>query len=132
MQGALDSIRDSLRARQYGGQLIVLLLCALFCAEMFFSARRVSQTADEPTHLYSGYRYLVCGDLTISPEHPPLAKMIAALPILPMNVAANCEMFPSGDLGQAYFCLNWLYSQDWRSALARARFAISEWRRLSV
>jgi len=104
---------------------ILALLSAILLGQLFFSPRRVSQTADEATHLYSGYRYLVCGDLTISPEHPPLAKMIAALPILPMNVAANCEMFPSGDLGQAYFCLNWLYSQDWRSALARARFAIS-------
>ena len=93
--------------------------------QLLLSVRQVSQTADEATHLYSGYRYLKCGDLTVSPEHPPLAKVIAAAPLLPMNFAVNCAPFKGNDLQQAFAGLTWLYSQNWPVALARARMAVS-------
>ena len=92
---------------------------------MPFSVRQVSQTADEATHLYSGYRYLKCGDLTVSPEHPPLAKVIAAAPLLAMNFAVNCAPDKGNDLQQAFASLTWLYSQNWPAALAGARMAVS-------
>lgn len=106
-------------------RLILVLLCIVFCAELFSSTRQLSQTADEATHLYSGYRYLVCSDLTVSPEHPPLAKAVAAIPLVAMNLPANCEPFKGGDREQALMCLNWFYSQDWHSILPRARLAAS-------
>ena len=74
--------------------------------QLLFSVRQLSQTADEATHLYSGYRYLKCGDLTVSPEHPPLAKVIAAAPLLPMNFAVNCAPVRGSDLQQAFASLN--------------------------
>jgi 4-amino-4-deoxy-L-arabinose transferase-like glycosyltransferase len=36
---------------------------------------------DEPTHLMAGFSYLDTGDFRLNPEHPPLAKMWAALPL---------------------------------------------------
>jgi 4-amino-4-deoxy-L-arabinose transferase-like glycosyltransferase len=105
--------------------LIPVVLCALLWGQLFLSSRQLSQTADEATHLYSGYRYLKCGDLTVSPEHPPLAKIIAATPLLPMNLAVNCAPFKGDSVQQAFASLNWLYSQNWPVALARARLAIS-------
>lgn len=105
--------------------LIPILLCAVIWAQLFLSSRRISQTADEATHLYSGYRFLKCGDLTVSPEHPPLAKVIAAAPLLPMNVAVNCVPFKGDALQQAFASVNWLYSQNWPTVLARARAAAS-------
>ena len=105
--------------------LIPVALCAAMLGQLPFSVRQVSQTADEATHLYSGYRYLKCGDLTVSPEHPPLAKVIAAAPLLAMNFAVNCAPFKGNDLQQAFASLTWLYSQNWPAALASARMAIS-------
>jgi len=37
---------------------------------------------DEPIHLFAGYSYLKWGDFRTNPEHPPFAKMWAALPLL--------------------------------------------------
>ena len=105
--------------------LIPAALCAVLLGQLLFSDRQLSQTADEATHLYSGYRALKCGDFTVSPEHPPLAKTIAAATLLPMNFAVDCAPFMGGELQQAFVCLNWLYSQNWPAALARARVAVS-------
>ncbi len=85
----------------------------------------MSQTADEATHLFAGFRYLKCGDLTVSPEHPPLAKTIAAAPLLGMNFSVNCSPFHGNDVEQSITAVNWLYSQNWKPALARARVAVS-------
>ncbi len=105
--------------------LIPAALCTVMLGQLLLSVRQLSQTADEATHLYSGYRSLKCGDFTVSPEHPPLAKAIAAAPLLPMNFAVDCAPFKGGELQQAFVCLNWLYSQNWPAALARARVAVS-------
>ncbi len=45
-----------------------------------------SQTSDETVHLVGGYSYLVTGDYRLNPEHPPLLKMVAALPLLGMPI----------------------------------------------
>jgi len=105
--------------------LVPVLLCVVMFGQLFLSSRRLSQTADEATHLFSGYRYLKCGDLTVSPEHPPLAKVIAAAPLLAMNLAVDCTPFKGDNLHQAFASLSWFYSQDWPIALARARAAVA-------
>lgn len=48
---------------------------------MIFSAKSDSQTTDEAIHLYSGVTYLQKKDFRLDPEHPPLIKEIAALPL---------------------------------------------------
>jgi 4-amino-4-deoxy-L-arabinose transferase-like glycosyltransferase len=106
-------------------RLILVFLCTILFGQLLFSSRRLSQTDDEATHLYSGYRYLQCGDLTVSPEHPPLAKIVAAIPLLATKPAVNCSPFKGDDITQAISGLKWLYGQDWRSALVRARIAVS-------
>jgi tetratricopeptide (TPR) repeat protein len=45
-----------------------------------------SPTIDEPVHLLGGYSYLKWHDFRVNPEHPPLVKMWAALPLLWMEV----------------------------------------------
>ncbi|MFZ1915946.1 MAG: phospholipid carrier-dependent glycosyltransferase [Terriglobales bacterium] len=105
--------------------MIPTILCAVLFGQVLFSSRQLSQTADEVTHLYSGYRYLKCGDLTISPEHPPLAKIIAAAPLLPMNLAVTCAPFRGTDLQQSLEALDWVFAQDWHPAFLRARLAVS-------
>src|SRR5215467_190688 len=45
-----------------------------------------SPTIDEPVHLFSGYSYLKWGDFRANPEHPPLAKLWAAVPLLTLDI----------------------------------------------
>ena len=61
--------------------LIVLLLLLTFLIP-FLSMRTFSPVSDEITHLPSGYSYLKTGEIKLNPQHPPLIKMLAALPLL--------------------------------------------------
>src|SRR5437588_6138451 len=54
----------------------------VFCIEALLAASRLSATSDEPLHLAAGYSYWQTRDFRINPEHPPLAKLLAALPLL--------------------------------------------------
>jgi hypothetical protein len=98
------------------------ILCVVLAAQLFFSLRHISQEADESTHLYSGYRALKCGDFSFSPEHPPLAKMIAAAPLLADRVQVDCA---TNRANEAKASLDWLYSQQWHKMLSHSRAAIS-------
>lgn len=100
-------------------------LCAIMLGQLLGSGLQLSQTSDEATHLYAGYRYLKCGDFTVSPEHPPLARVVAAAPLLPLHFAVNCAPVQGDNVQQALASLDWLYSQNWPVALARARMAVS-------
>jgi 4-amino-4-deoxy-L-arabinose transferase-like glycosyltransferase len=57
------------------------VLLALFALQLVLHASRTSVTTDESFHLLAGYRYWQCGDFGVNPEHPPLLKLVAALPL---------------------------------------------------
>src|ERR1700693_4207153 len=46
-----------------------------------------SPTSDETSHLVAGYSYLIAHDYRLNPEHPPLLKKLAALPLLAMRIS---------------------------------------------
>lgn len=50
-----------------------------------------SATTDEAVHLAAGYTYLTRGDFRFNPEHPPLPKVLAALPLLALKPDINAE-----------------------------------------
>jgi hypothetical protein len=50
------------------------------------SARGENQTWDEGIHISSGYSYLAYGDYSWNTEHPPLVKMVSALPLMRMGL----------------------------------------------
>ncbi len=61
----------------------ILAAIALICAALvWWSAWGQSVTSDEAAHLPAGYSYLRTGDFRLNPEHPPLAKLVCALPVL--------------------------------------------------
>ena len=43
---------------------------------------RESLTFDEDDHMFAGYMMWKAGDYGLNPEHPPLVKLLATLPIL--------------------------------------------------
>jgi len=125
LQAIIDRARSRPKHRVWTERLISILFCAFFLAELLFSVRHLSQTVDEPVHLYTAYRYVRCGDLTLSPEHPPFAKVIAITPLLFMDFDLDCTPRKLNELEQFNASLDWLYAHDWRRGLQRARMAIS-------
>lgn len=72
---------------------IVLLVGAIFAASVISFARNSSATYDEIAHLSAGYSYLRWDDYRLNPEHPPLVKKLAALPLLwRTNWPANVDL----------------------------------------
>ncbi len=57
----------------------------LFAIHLALIARANTITWDEPDHIYSGYMSWR-GDFGLNPEHPPLVKFVATLPLLPMRL----------------------------------------------
>lgn len=64
----------------------VAALAALFALLATSSLLSESQTSDEAIHIAAGYAHLTRADFLLNPEHPPLAKEIAAIPLLFMRV----------------------------------------------
>ncbi len=62
-----------------------LLLAALVVQGLGF-IRESSRTSDEAAHLLSGYLSLTAGRFDLNREEPPLIKMWAALPLLPLGL----------------------------------------------
>jgi len=81
------------------GLLAAALLALLFVQGLVFITES-SQTSDEGAHLAAGYSYLTAGDFRLNPEHPPLIKELAALPLLALGLD-----FPGGAL--------WDQAEEW-------------------
>ncbi len=100
----------------------VALLCLIFISQLLLSVRRQSETFDEPCHMYSGYRILKYGDFGINPEHPPLLKMVAAMPLLKLkNEPPDQKIFFRGACALGGRAL--LSNNDTGKLLFRARSA---------
>ena len=74
----------------------VTLLLAVMAAELALSARQQSQTFDEAAHIFAGYRYWKTFDFGANPEHPPLVKLVAAIPLL--RLPLRVPSIPDADL----------------------------------
>ena len=64
----------------------LVILIGLFSLISIGAIRQLSPTVDEPVHLLSGYAALKWSDYRANPEHPPLAKLWAALPLLAFDI----------------------------------------------
>jgi hypothetical protein len=101
----------------------VCFLLIVLSLQLFFSVRRESQTWDEANHIFTGYRSWTHADFGLNPEHPPLVKLLATLPLLwlPLKSPALEERFFKEDAflrGKEF-----LYQNDADKILARTRTA---------
>lgn len=64
----------------------VIALLAVLVFQIAFSVRRESLSWDEGDHIFAGYMSWKHADFGLNPEHPPLVKMVAAVPLLPMGL----------------------------------------------
>ncbi|HEV7241768.1 MAG TPA: glycosyltransferase family 39 protein [Thermoanaerobaculia bacterium] len=58
----------------------IVALTAIAVVRVSLAQRHFSATHDEPAHIASGYEWLT-GTYTLDPSHPPLARVIGALPL---------------------------------------------------
>ena len=79
-----------------------IVLLALFAGLSFQEMRDDSLTADERVHLPAGYSYWRTGDFRLNPEHPPLIKLLCALPLLPLDLTLPPLEPPSGTTPHVY------------------------------
>lgn len=103
----------------------VIVLLVILEAQLLYSVRHESLTWDEGDHIFAGYMSVKHHDLGLNPEHPPLVKMIAALPLQGMNLREpqlqhrffKTEAYLSGrDL---------IFQNDFQTIINRARTAAS-------
>jgi len=72
-----------------GISILALLLLALMFLLAGGAALRESVTIDEVAHIGAGVSYLQKFDLRYNEEHPPLAKVLAALPLVMRGIHAD-------------------------------------------
>ncbi len=63
----------------------LVLICLAAFSFMWFAARGDSAIMDELAHIPAGYGYVHNLDYRLNPEHPPLVKALAMLPVLFLN-----------------------------------------------
>ncbi len=85
---------------------VAVCMLAMFLM-MAMSVQRLSPTFDEPVHVVSGLALLQQRDARLNPEHPPLMKVLAALPLIR-------SVHP--DYNDRYFCAyypcQWTFSES--------------------
>ena len=106
--------------------LIAAGLLAILALLLFTSVRQESQTFDESTHLFAGFEYWKHGDFGRNPEHPPLVKMLAALPLLSMGLREPPPFpFPYFKAQDYVNGAQFLYSADADALLLRGRLVVA-------
>jgi 4-amino-4-deoxy-L-arabinose transferase-like glycosyltransferase len=60
----------------------VFALLVVQALQMAFVVHRESLTFDEDNHIFAGYMMHKTADFGLNPEHPPLVKLLATLPLL--------------------------------------------------
>ena len=73
------------RTNRYATAAVVLLLLIL-SAQVLHAIHGQSLTWDEDDHIFAGYESWKTHDFGLNPEHPPLVKLLATLPLLPLHL----------------------------------------------
>ncbi len=71
------------------GLLVACILCNVSLAAL--ALKNKNHTVDEVVHISAGYTYLTNFDFRLNPEHPPLVKMVAAIPLLFMHLDGKID-----------------------------------------
>ncbi len=78
--------RPVFSTRPWLSPLLVAAMLMVMVVEIAAAVHGQSPTWDEGDHLFSGFMSLRTGDFGLNPEHPPMAKMVGALPLVGLNL----------------------------------------------
>jgi 4-amino-4-deoxy-L-arabinose transferase-like glycosyltransferase len=104
--------------------IAAICLIVAFCLQGVLALPRLSATSDEAVHLASGYSYWQTRDFRMNGEHPPLAKLIAALPLLVLHPKLNTTSTAWDKAAEYEFGFDFLYSNNADQLLFWARCAM--------
>src|ERR1700754_4878537 len=93
--------REGRRRWRVGAGVLALIL--VFALEVVTTVRQESLTWDEGDHIFAGYMSWKKVDFGINPEHPPLVKALAAIPLLPMRLKVPDPKRLTSFKDEAYF-----------------------------
>src|SRR3989304_1869295 len=99
------------RNKKWTVPLIVFVLLLIMFITMFTVARGDAGTTDEVAHIPAGYSYDKVQDYRLNPEHPPLAKAIAGLPLLFLNLKGPFDDWSWQAANQWEAGWNFIYEQ---------------------
>src|SRR4051812_10664406 len=92
--------------------IAAIFLILAFCLQAVLALPRLSATSDEAVHLASGYSYWQTRDFRMNTEHPPLAKLIAALPLLVIRPALNTSTDVWKNASEYQFGFDFIYRNN--------------------
>src|SRR5947199_10114097 len=84
-------------------------MLACLAARQELSVRQESQTWDEDLEIASGYSYLKTGEYRIIVEHPPLARVLQALPLVFLDAGAPASYLSWQKCDYDQFSRDFLY-----------------------
>ena len=101
----------------------LIFLLALLAFQLSRIADANSLTWDEGNHIYSGYMSWMHEDFGLNPEHPPLVKLVATLPLLGMNLKMPPLLDRRYELEAFLGGRDFLFKNDANTMAYRARMA---------
>ncbi len=111
--------------RNHSEWFIVIALVLAFWLQMFLALPKFSATSDEVVHLPAGYTYWATRDFRMNREHPPLAKLISAAPLLLLKPRIDTT-WPEWKTADEYtFGYGFLYTNDADRLLFWGRLAMT-------
>ncbi len=109
----------------------ILIVCGVGCflALFIFQYSRVadanSLTWDECNHMYAGYMSWMHKDFGLNPEHPPLVKLLATVPLLAMPLKMPALLDRRYEMEAFLGGKDFLFRNDANTMTFRARMAAS-------
>lgn len=102
--------------------IAVLFFLAVIALQLTLLARANSATWDEADHTYAAYMQYR-GDFGLNPEHPPLVKFLAALPLQDLRLKLPPMLDRSYRLQEVIGGREFVFGNDANQILFRARMA---------
>src|SRR5580698_7181055 len=101
----------------------VAALLLVLAAQLIVAVRQQSLTWDEDDHIFAGYMSWKHAEFGLNPEHPPLVKLVAAIPLLNMPLTLPVVQDRSFKTEAFHDGKDFLFKNDADTMLFRARMA---------
>jgi lipoprotein signal peptidase len=116
---------SSLLQRSWVKIAAVVFLLLVLEGQLLYSVKHESLSFDEGDHIFAGFMSLQHHDFGLNPEHPPLVKMVAAIPLLSLHLREpqlqnryfKTEAYLSGR--------DFIFGNDYEQVIFRARMGAS-------
>jgi 4-amino-4-deoxy-L-arabinose transferase-like glycosyltransferase len=93
-------------------KILLVLILAFELGVQLYLAKSDSQTTDEAVHVSAGYTYLTKGDFRFNPEHPPLVKLLSAIPLVFMDLKVPDDS-KYWDRAEEFYYDSWLENRQY-------------------